>query len=101
MSISISSMLRSYDQYAHPINISFQGNKAHPTILGGILTIFSYILTMIYVISRLNEKTVPTLDIFAAGGGLLYLISVILKHFFHVYNYKKHDFTLLEEFMRL
>ena len=48
-------MLRSLDNFGHPIQLNYKGNETYQSACGGLLTIAVQVITLIASISALTE----------------------------------------------
>ena len=45
--------LETFDLYATPVNLTYKGNKVHPTKVGGVITILNLVTASAFLASRL------------------------------------------------
>lgn len=68
MKVSLSNLLKSFDNFGHPIHVNYKGEETFKSQVGGVLSLLSLALTLVLVVRVVNEMVMmkePTLREFS------------------------------------
>ena len=68
MGFSLNKFLRSFDDFEHPISLTFRGEDTHQSGFGGVLTLVVTAFTISMVVTKLEQvftMSDPTITTFA------------------------------------
>ena len=55
MKFSISNLVRSIDLFGHPIKVNYKGKHEYSSLLGGLISILAYSLTLVLIYRAAEE----------------------------------------------
>ena len=55
MSFSLGRLLRSLDDFGHPITLTYKGEETYQTCLGGVITVVVSAFTMVMAVVKIQQ----------------------------------------------